>query len=63
MSKFYRNLLLLLKQFTKNKPNKKEKFYSQANQIEQLRALRDDNIARTKKIRRDYTYAHSDYFT
>ena len=40
-----------------------EKFFSQANQIEQLRSLRDDNIARTKKIRRDYTYTHSDYFS
>ena len=41
---------------------KDEKFYSQANQIEQLRALRDDNVARTKKIRRDYNYSHNDYF-
>lgn len=42
---------------------KDEKFFSPAKQIEQLRALRDDNIARTKKIRRDYNYTHSNYFT
>lgn len=41
---------------------KDEKFFSSANQINQLRGLRDDLTARVKKIRRDYNYSHSDYF-
>lgn len=41
---------------------KDEKFFSSANQISQLRGLRDDLTARVKKIRRDYNYSHSDYF-
>ena len=41
---------------------KDEKFFSSANQISQLRGLRDDLVARVKKIRRDYNYSHSDYF-
>ena len=38
-----------------------DKFFSQANQLEQLRELRNENIARTKKIRRDYSYRNNDY--
>lgn len=41
---------------------KDEKFFAPANQIAQLRNLRDDWIMRTKKIHRDYTFRNSDYF-
>lgn len=40
-----------------------EKFFSQANQLEQLRTLRNENVARTKKIRRDFSYRNSDYLS
>ena len=41
---------------------KDEKFFAPANQINALRSLRDDSVARTKKILRDWHYANSDYF-
>lgn len=41
---------------------KDEKFFSQSGQITQLRELQNDNLARTKKIRRDYNYRNSGYF-
>lgn len=42
---------------------KDEKFYAPANLLNQLRGLRDDALARRKKIRRDWNLQHSDYFT
>ena len=41
---------------------KDEKFYSPANLLEQLRGLREDALARRKKIRRDWNMQHNDYF-
>lgn len=41
---------------------KDEKFFSQSGQITQLRELQNDNLARTKKIRRDYNFRNSGYF-
>ena len=40
-----------------------ERFYSPANLLAQLRGLRDDSLARRKKIRRDWNMQHSEYFT
>lgn len=42
---------------------KDEKFYSSSNQLKELMSLRDDMIARIKKIRRDYTYENSEYLS
>lgn len=42
---------------------KDEKFFAPSNQLKELMALRDDMIARIKKIRRDYTYENSEYFS
>ena len=42
---------------------KDEKFCAPSNQLKELMALRDDMIARIKKIRRDYTYENSEYFS
>lgn len=42
---------------------KDEKFYSSSNQLKELVSLRDDMIARIKKIRRDYTYENSEYLS
>jgi hypothetical protein len=41
---------------------KEEKFYAQANQLAELKALRDDTRTEARKLMRDYTYAHSSYF-
>lgn len=41
---------------------KDEKFFAPSAQLSQLRGLRDDWIARTKKIHRDYTFRNSEYF-
>ena len=35
---------------------KEEKFYAQANQLAELKALRDDTRTEAKKLMRDYTY-------
>lgn len=40
---------------------KDEKFFAPANQLKQLRELRDDSIARVKKMRRDWGYENSSY--
>ena len=42
---------------------KDEKCFAPSNQLKELMALRDDMIARIKKIRRDYTYENSEYFS
>ena len=42
---------------------KDEKFYSSSNQLKELVSLRDNMIARIKKIRRDYTYENSEYLS
>lgn len=42
---------------------KDEKFFSASNQLKELMALRDDMIARVKKIRRDYSYEQSEYLS
>lgn len=39
-----------------------ERFFSPANLLAQLRGLRDDSLARRKKIRRDWNIQHNDYF-
>ncbi|MGF6375110.1 hypothetical protein M2140_000144 [Clostridiales Family XIII bacterium PM5-7] len=36
---------------------KDEKFYAPANQLSELRKLRDEGMARAQKIRRDYLYS------
>lgn len=42
--------------------NKMEKFFAPSNLLKELKDLREDWVARTKKIRRDYNYQNSDYF-
>lgn len=42
--------------------NKMEKFFAPSNLLKELIELREDWVARTKKIRRDYSYINSDYF-
>lgn len=39
-----------------------EKFFAPSNLLKELIELREDWVARTKKIRRDYSYMNSDYF-
>ena len=41
---------------------KEEKFYAQANQLAELKALRDDSRTEARKLMRDFTYANSSYF-
>ncbi|MEY8365741.1 hypothetical protein AALA22_08875 [Anaerovoracaceae bacterium 41-7] len=41
---------------------KDEKFFAPSNLLKELKNLREDWVARTRKIRRDYTYENSDYF-
>lgn len=41
---------------------KEEKFYSQANHIEELRALRDDTLREMQQLYTYSTYIDSDYF-
>lgn len=53
------NSVLLTHQFF---GGKEEKFYAQANQLSELKALRDDTRTEARKLMRDYTYAHSNYF-
>lgn len=40
---------------------KDEKFYAPANQLKELRSLREDLYARVRKIRRDYHYDNNAY--
>lgn len=42
---------------------KLEKFFAPSNLLKELKDLREDWVARTKKIRRDYNYQNSEYFT
>lgn len=53
------NSVLLTHQFF---GGKEEKFYAQANQLSELKALRNDTRTEARKLMRDYTYAHSNYF-
>ena len=41
---------------------KEEKYYAQANQLAEIKALRDETRTEARKLMRDYTYAHSSYF-
>ena len=41
---------------------KEEKFFAQANQLAELKALRDETRTEARKLMRDYTYAHNSYF-
>lgn len=41
---------------------KDDRYFAQANQISQLRQLREDSLTRRKKIKRDWNYEHSEYF-
>lgn len=41
---------------------KEEKYYSQANQLETLKALRDATFTEARKLPRDYSYVTNDYF-
>lgn len=41
---------------------KEEKYYSQANHIEQLRALRADTVREMERLYTYHTYTNSDYF-
>jgi hypothetical protein len=41
---------------------KEEKYYSQANHIAELRALREDTKVEMKKLYRDSTYTNNSYF-
>lgn len=41
---------------------KEEKFFAQANQLESIKALRDETRTEARKLMRDYTYAHNSYF-
>lgn len=38
------------------------KFFAPSNLLNQLRGLREDSLARRKKIRRDWNLSHSEYF-
>lgn len=42
---------------------KDERFFAPSALLTQLRGLREDSLARRKKIRRDWNLQHSDYFT
>lgn len=41
---------------------KEEKFFAQANQLAELKALRDDTRTEARKLMRDYTYQNNSYF-
>lgn len=41
---------------------KEEKYYAQANQLAEIKALRDETRTEARKLMRDYTYAHTTYF-
>ena len=41
---------------------KEEKFFAQANQLAEIKALRDETRTEARKLMRDYSYAHNDYF-
>lgn len=41
---------------------KEEKFFAQANQLAEIKALRDETRTEARKLMRDYTYAHNSYF-
>ena len=53
------NSVLLTNQFI---GGKEEKFFSQANQLETLKALRDATFTEARKLPRDYSYVTNDYF-
>ncbi len=53
------NSVLLTHQFF---GGKEEKFYAQANQLAELKALRDDTRTEARKLMRDYTYQNNSYF-
>lgn len=53
------NSVLLTNQFV---GGKEEKYYSQANQLETLKALRDATFTEARKLPRDYSYVTNDYF-
>lgn len=53
------NSVLLTNQFI---GGKEEKYYSQANQLETLKALRDATFTEARKLPRDYSYVINDYF-
>lgn len=41
---------------------KEEKYYSQANHIAELRALKDDNLKEMNRLHNYYTYTNNSYF-
>lgn len=53
------NSVLLTKQFV---GGKEEKWFSQAQHLETLMALRDNSRSEAKKLMRDYTYVKNGYF-
>lgn len=53
------NSVLLTNQFV---GGKEEKYYSQANQLETLKALRGATFTEARKLPRDYSYVTNDYF-
>lgn len=53
------NSVLLTNQFI---GGKESNYYSQANQLSQLKALRDATFTEARKLPRDYSYVTNDYF-
>lgn len=53
------NSVLLTNQFI---GGKESNYYSQANQLGQLKALRDATFTEARKLPRDYSYVTNDYF-
>lgn len=53
------NSVLLTNQFI---GGKESNYYSQANQLSELKALRDSTFTEARKLPRDYSYVVSDYF-
>lgn len=53
------NSVLLTNQFI---GGKESNYYSQANQLSQLKALRDAMFTEARKLPRDYSYVTNDYF-
>ena len=53
------NSILLTKQFF---GGKEEKFFAQSNQLETIKALRDDARTEARKLMRDESYGNNGYF-